>query len=267
MSTQPESFSSRIESALDHTTAVHSLGTHHILVSRPLAKGVPNTFYDWISSKHGICRPRLPTIPALDSTAIRSTTMSTISEKPIVSPQIILSPATTVPTTQRQLLSVQEGPRDGMSGHNNTETVSRSPTLSEEYDPASTHPFSAFYSHPTTRTSFDQLKSASKTQIAVYTHDIESGTLRASSEPSRSTKECTVWPGRNQLKRKNLLMKKRRGCSPWRNLSKKQKLWAQIIIAFIIIGAAVGIGVGISKAVGGGVWKSTNSQTTIGDGD
>lgn len=194
--------------------------------------------------------------------------MSTINEKPMVGPQIIYPQPTAVPTTQRQYLNVQEASHDGVSGQTDTETVSRSPTLSEEYDPTSTHPFSAFYSHPTTRTSFEQLKSASKTRIVVYTHDLESGTLaRAPSEPPTSTKECTVWPGRNQLKRNNLLMKKRRGCSPWRNLSKKQKLWAQIIIAFIIVGAAVGIGVGISKAVGGGVWKSNNSQTTIGDGD
>ncbi|SLM36236.1 hypothetical protein LPUS_00567 [Lasallia pustulata] len=194
--------------------------------------------------------------------------MSTVSEKPIVGAVIVHPPATTASKPRCPLLSVQGPSRDGMSGQIITETVSCCPTPSEEYDPTSTHPFSAFYLHPTTRTSFEQLKSASKTHIAVYTHDLESGILaRASSEPPRSTKECTVWPGRRQLEEKSLLMKKSRGCSPWRDLSKKQKLWARIFIALIIIGAAVGIGVGISKAVGGGVWKSSNSQTPIGDGD
>ncbi len=50
-----------------------------------------------------------------------------------------------------------------------------------------------------------------------------------------------------------------------RKLNKRQKLWAKIIIALLIVGAAVGIGIGISKAVGAGVWKSTNEQAPIGN--
>ena len=60
---------------------------------------------------------------------------------------------------------------------------------------------------------------------------------------------------------------KRRGGGPWSRLSKKQRILAHILIALIIVGGAVGIGVGISKAVGGGVWKSINSQSQIGDTD
>lgn len=245
-------------------------GSHLISITIYLTsslKGLPNHDVR-ISSNDAFGIPHLPTLIVLDSTTITPSTMSTVSEKPITGVEIIHPQVTTTPKIQRPLLSVQQPSDDGVSGQAITETVSRFPTPSEEYDPTSTHPFSAFYSHPTTRTSFEQLKHASKTHIAVYTHNLESGTLvRASSEPPTSNKECTVWPGKLQLQRKNLLMEKRRGCSPWRNLTKKQKLWAQILIAFIIIGAAVGIGVGISKAVGGGVWKSNNSQTPIGDGD
>ena len=67
--------------------------------------------------------------------------------------------------------------------------------------------------------------------------------------------------------KKRLVIEKSRGWSPWGKLNKKQKLWAKILVGLIIIGAAVGIGVGISKAVGGGVWKGINSQVPIGDSD
>lgn len=63
-----------------------------------------------------------------------------------------------------------------------------------------------------------------------------------------------------------MMERRKGGCSPLRGLSKNQKLWAKIIIALVVIGAAVGIGIGISKAVGAGVWKNANSQGKIGSG-
>lgn len=50
----------------------------------------------------------------------------------------------------------------------------------------------------------------------------------------------------------------------FRDLSKKQKLLVKILIAFIVIGAAVGLGIGIAKATGTGIWKNDNSQSAIG---
>ncbi|MCJ1394277.1 hypothetical protein MMC18_007155 [Xylographa bjoerkii] len=146
---------------------------------------------------------------------------------------------------------------------------SQCPTPSEEYDPASTHPFSAFYSHPTTRTSFEQLKSASTANVAikVYEADLESGSrTRFSSEPpvSIANKECNVWPGHRQLVQKSIALKQSRGCIPLRKLSKKQKLFVKILIALLIIGAVTAIGVGVSKAVNAGVYKNNNQQTPIG---
>ncbi|MCJ1306447.1 hypothetical protein MMC25_000089 [Agyrium rufum] len=168
------------------------------------------------------------------------------------------------------------------------QTLSGPPTPSnEEYDPTSTHPFSAFYSHPTTRTSFEQLKSTSRTAI-ISEKDLENGLYNpstndlsrehalpstSSSVPSsmykaptsnHNTKPCTVWPGPKQLMQRSREMQRARVCHPLRNLTQKQRLWAKILIALIIIGAAVAIGVGISKAVGGGVWKNNNEQTPIG---
>jgi len=146
--------------------------------------------------------------------------------------------------------------------------TSQYPTPKEEYDPTSTHPFSPFYSHPTTRTSFEQLKSTSAVVLKVYETDLEAGSpiRHSTSQPPPPTKDCAVWPGKQQLKQKSLAMKKSRVCSPLRNLSKKQRLWVKILIGFFIVGVAVGVGVGISKATGTGVWKSNTQQVQIGEG-
>lgn len=83
-------------------------------------------------------------------------------------------------------------------------------------------------------------------------------------DPSRRSKECSV-KARNALKKKgNLLMRDRNGWNPMRKLNKRQKLWAKLLIALLIVGAAVGLGIGISKAVGAGVWKSADEQAPIG---
>lgn len=150
----------------------------------------------------------------------------------------------------------------------NSSTNSQSPTPKEEYDPTSTHPFSPFYSHPTTRTSFEQLKSTSAVAIKIYETDLEAGSpvRYSSSQPPPCTKDCTAWPGKQHLKQKSLAMKKSRVCSPLRSLSKKQRLWVKILIGIVIVGLAVGVGVGISKATGTGVWKSTTQQAQIGEG-
>ncbi|MCJ1253047.1 hypothetical protein MMC24_000854 [Lignoscripta atroalba] len=187
-----------------------------------------------------------------------------LDEKSVVGAQVISidPPAASTPDRPRlTLLGASPNTLDL------TPTASQCPTPMEEYDPTSTHPFSAFYSHPTTRTSFEQLKSESKINIKIYEQDLEAGTrAQPSLDASRSTnKECKVWPGKHQLIQKEIEMK-RRGCRPWSLLTNKQKVWAKILIALLIVGTAVGVGIGISKTVGGGVWKNVNSQSRIGDG-
>ncbi|MCJ1400596.1 hypothetical protein MMC11_003802 [Xylographa trunciseda] len=167
---------------------------------------------------------------------------------------------TTTPT--RPSLALQQPSQQSLM-------ASQCPTPSEEYDPTSTHPFSAFYSHPTTRTSFEQLKSASTANVAikVYETDLESGSrIRYSSEPPVSVrnKECNMWPGHRQHMQKCNALKQSRSCSPMRKLSKKQKLLVKILIALFVVGAVTAIGVGVSKAVNAGVYKNSNQQTQIG---
>ncbi|KAI9818106.1 MAG: hypothetical protein M1827_000731 [Pycnora praestabilis] len=151
---------------------------------------------------------------------------------------------------------------DACSTNTLTPRTSNVATFREDGELDHAHPSSAFYCHPTTRSSFERAKSESQAHIKVYDVDVEAARSMSVSEGPR--KECTVWPGKQTLAQKARLAKKSRGCSPLRNLTKQQKLWAKILIALVIIGAAVGIGIGISRAVGGGVWKGNNPQGTIG---
>lgn len=181
-----------------------------------------------------------------------------LSEKPAVGAEVVKpSPTTTSP----QQLTIERPSEDGKSSLTLT-PVDTAPN--EEYDPTSSHPFSAFYCHPTTRTSFEQLKCESNLRVQVHETDLEAGHSRRSSEPSRKSRTVKAG-GKNALKKKgNPLMCDRNRLNPMRKLNKRQKLWAKIFIALLIVGAAVGLGIGISKAVGGGVWKSVNEQAPIG---
>ena len=69
----------------------------------------------------------------------------------------------------------------------------------------------------------------------------------------------------------NLLMREtlqRRGDGKgWTMLGgfeKRQRFWIKIAIAAVVVGAMVGIAIGITKAVGGGVFKSPDSTQEVG---
>jgi len=102
-----------------------------------------------------------------------------------------------------------------------------------------------------------------------YDHDLETQSHLAGSGSTRSlaqTKDCSMWPSRQALKQKAREEKKAKSWNPLCRLGKRQKLAAQIVIAFVVIGAAVGIGVGVSRAVGGGVWAGQGQSKQIPNG-
>ncbi|KAI9842300.1 MAG: hypothetical protein M1838_003183 [Thelocarpon superellum] len=120
-------------------------------------------------------------------------------------------------------------------------------------DSKNTCPTSAFYCHPTTRYSFDVQKTEKRPIVDVYRVDLEN-LDHGKPTPKRAGSEepCTVWPShRLSGKVDGVNRKAYGGWNPWKRLSKTQKIWTKILILCIIIGAAIGIGVGISKAVAG----------------
>lgn len=137
----------------------------------------------------------------------------------------------------------------------------------------SSNPYSAFYKHPEARRSMDASSAPqSKVHLAVTTHerDPEAGvplsaatTQQPKSSVDGRVKECTMWPSRQAVMDQRKTYKRTKGCNLFRNLTSKQRLWAKIIIALIVVAAAVGLGVGISRAVGGGVWAGQGRNKEI----
>ena len=173
---------------------------------------------------------------------------------------------------------------------------SQAPTPTEEFYPFSTNPISPFYSHPQTRTSFEQLRQSISqrtsypqapapaygshlTSPAYSSVDLELGeklggpptyprpsfdpSMAPSSLGSRNPKPCTVWPGQEHFRMKRKEMKRSRGCWPLRNLGKKQRRWVQALLVLLVIGAAVGAGIGISIRTGAGVYHGNGNQQPI----
>jgi hypothetical protein len=135
------------------------------------------------------------------------------------------------------------------------------------------NPYSAFYKHPEARRSMDANSAPqSKTHLGVqaFERDMEAGlplSAATTQQPKLSVdgrvKECTMWPSKQAVMDQRKTYKRSRGCNLFKNLTSKQRLWAKIIIALIVVAAAVGLGVGISRAVGGGVWAGQGKSKEI----
>ncbi|KAL8730031.1 MAG: hypothetical protein Q9166_004355 [cf. Caloplaca sp. 2 TL-2023] len=129
----------------------------------------------------------------------------------------------------------------------------------ETYDPTSINPFSPFYSHARASESRSRVHIRSST---TSDHDLEKGyqtgitiTTVPSKDPQQPTQE------QSKCNKQSLLCKSeaKKAQGWWRNLSKRQKLLVHCVIALIFVGAVTGLGVGVSKAMGTGIWKSTDS--------
>ncbi|KAL1611028.1 hypothetical protein SLS59_000665 [Nothophoma quercina] len=141
----------------------------------------------------------------------------------------------------------------------------------------SSNPYSAFYKHPDARRSFDNVsvpQSKTHLEISTYERDLEAGVpLSAATTQQlpkvsvdgrvKEVKDCTMWPSRQAVLDKRRDHKRKKGCNLFQGLTSKQRLWIKIIIALLVIGAAVGLGVGISRAVGGGVWAGDGKSKEI----
>ena len=159
------------------------------------------------------------------------------NEKPTIGAQIM--PSHDLPKPNYPAVVLEKPSMESLDSTYALSASNQPPTYTGEYDPTSSNPCSAFYSHPTTRTSFERQKSESRTDIRIYEHDLESG-----SQVVVPTKKETVgWP--QNIGKKDLCCQKK-SLNPMKKLSKKQKLWTKVAIILFIVGAAVGLGIGIS---------------------
>jgi hypothetical protein len=157
--------------------------------------------------------------------------------------------------------------------HESTMSSTSAELAKKEQPLDSSNPYSAFYKHPEARRSMDAssaLQSKTHLDITTFDRDMEAGipisaatTQQPKSSVDGRVKECTMWPSRQAVIEKRKTYKRTRGCNLFKNLTNKQRLWAKIIIALIVVAAAVGLGVGISRAVGGGVWTGQGKSKEI----
>jgi hypothetical protein len=186
--------------------------------------------------------------------------MAALNEKPVTFGAVVEDPSK--PTPQPAL-------RPQPSNDSNLSTTLEKDNTAFD----SSNPYSAFYKHPEARRSMDGVPQ-SKTHLGVYERDLEAGSTpglplstATTQQPKTSVdgrvKECTMWPSRQTITERRKITKRARGCKLFGGLTSKQRLWAKIIIALFIVAAAVGLGVGISRAVGGGVWKGDRQSGPI----
>ncbi|KAG9513187.1 hypothetical protein KCV07_g8942, partial [Aureobasidium melanogenum] len=166
-------------------------------------------------------------------------------------------------------------------------TVDSPPTPSEER-------LTPFYAAPSAEVSRqtlpvghdDDLEAARKEGYFITSNpvgsdlNLSSGMLPVSAVPTGSrssfddrTKECTMWPTKQTLRNQDKAERAKRratracGCSSinawWSSMSKKQRLWFKILIAAVVVALACGLGIGISKAVGAGVFAGKGQTKPI----
>lgn len=81
-----------------------------------------------------------------------------------------------------------------------------------------------------------------------------------STQCTRSSPECQVWPGQDHWRRKAKAAKRnRRVCNCLAHLSKRNRIIVKVLIGLLIVGIAVGIGIGVSKPLGAGIWHPRDS--------
>ncbi|GAQ08122.1 hypothetical protein ALT_5443 [Aspergillus lentulus] len=132
-----------------------------------------------------------------------------------------------------------------------------SPKSPEDYDPcANAKPYSPFYRHATTSFALEQSKSQTKKPNCTVDamNDLESAPSQTPYKPSMDVPGCRT---------SKLWTKKRNRCGCMQSLTRKQRMIVKAAIAIVTVGSMVAIALGITVAVGGGVWKSDHQQGAI----
>lgn len=156
-----------------------------------------------------------------------------------------------------------------------------------EYNPSlNAKPCSPFYNHDVPRPSSERPKnSVSPSRVHVIqvstndeAEDKSPSVARPSIDVERGEAEKSadgmvkLGPGRfnnvlrlqRQPQKKSMIRPRRKGCTCLAGLTKGQRLAVKLLIAILIVGAMIAVGVGISIKVGGGVYKNSNQTTKIG---
>ncbi|KAL2825887.1 hypothetical protein BJY01DRAFT_230001 [Aspergillus pseudoustus] len=133
-------------------------------------------------------------------------------------------------------------------------------TTQADYDPhIGAKPYSPFYRHATPSSKLSRLTSQRKRSRSVGMvtspiDDVEGGVpawQRLYDDETRNTRESKLWT------------QERRYCDCLSGMSKRQRMALKIAIAVVILGSMVAIALGITAAVGGGVWSGVHQQEKL----
>ncbi|KAL8994011.1 MAG: hypothetical protein Q9169_005910 [Polycauliona sp. 2 TL-2023] len=179
-------------------------------------------------------------------------------------------------------LPAQQAPLQPDAHHNNPSATSLpTPTPNtevehENYDPTSIDPFSPFYSHARASESRSRLHTRSSTVQDPI--DLEKGRhtgvtistvlSHGSAVPRDDNYNLPSREQRPRCQNKQSLLCRSEAKNAqgwWRNLSKRQRVLVHVLIALVFIGAVTGLGIGVSKAMGTGIWKTESASQPIGE--
>jgi hypothetical protein len=142
-----------------------------------------------------------------------------------------------------------------------TQSATTTTTTIEDYDPhVGAKPCSPFYRHATPSSKLSRLTSQRKRSRSVGMvtspiDDLEGGApawQRLYDDETRNTRESKLWA------------QEKRHCDCLSGLSKKRRMAVKIAIAVVVLGSMVAIALGITAAVGGGVWSGDHQQERFG---
>lgn len=167
------------------------------------------------------------------------------------------TPETHVNDHEKRPQSVPSIP--GESSIQSTPELSNSNAQVPDFDPSiNAKPYSPFYRHATPSLSMEQLtwntRNANRSSTRMAATDLEAQEVQTpQSAPStdQNSKMSKLW---------------RRKKQPWElleGLSKRQRFVVKVLIAIVTIGTMIGIALGITSAVGGGVWGYNRHQGTV----
>ncbi|KAJ0417930.1 hypothetical protein BJY00DRAFT_315528 [Aspergillus carlsbadensis] len=147
--------------------------------------------------------------------------------------------------------------------HNQTHSAphTQSTTTTEDYDPhIGAKPCSPFYRHATPSSKLSRLtsqrkRSRSMGMVTSPIDDLEGGApawQRLYDDETRNTRESKLW------------VQDKRHCDCLSGLSKRRRMAVKVAIAVVVLGSMVAIALGITAAVGGGVWSGDHQQERFG---
>lgn len=125
-----------------------------------------------------------------------------------------------------------------------------------DFDPSvGAKPYSPFYRHATPSLSLEHLttktRNASRSPTRMADPEAQVQTPQSAPSGDRTSSLSKLW---------------RRKKQPWElleGLSKRQRIVVKVLIAVATIGTMIGIALGITSAVGGGVWAYNRHQRTV----